>query len=560
MLRINNLKIRKDLTEKEIFEFAISKFHINKNDIINMFISRKSIDARKKDDVFYSYSIDLEVKNEQKYKKLEKIKVINLPQIEIKRNSKFKPVIVGAGPAGLFAALTLVQNGIKPIIIEQGKTVEERKKDVEAFLNNGKLNTLSNVQFGEGGAGTFSDGKLTTGISSPYCKKVIQEFVNFGAPKQILYLHKPHIGTDNLINIIKNMREYIKSKGGEFLFNQKVTDFEFKNNHICAIYCDKKKIETDSVILAIGHSSRDTFEKLYKKGVKMEAKNFSVGVRIEHLQSEINKSQYGTITKLKLPPAEYKMAYHSPTGRSCYTFCMCPGGQVMASSSEEKTIVTNGMSNFLRNGKNANSALLVNVTPDDFFDNSPLAGIYFQKDLEEKAFILGGRNYYAPVQRVEDFIKNQKSTFIGSIEPSYKPGVTLSNLNEILPQFISNTLKEGIIYFDKKLKGFANPDSILTGLETRSSSPVKILRNEDLCSNINGLYPCGEGAGYAGGIMSAAVDGIKCAIKIATSSGFGWQQYINLKYRVSDQTSACTSATWSNLHIKFKIVGCDTKV
>ena len=269
MLRINNLKIRKDLTEKEIFEFAISKFHINKNDIINMFISRKSIDARKKDDVFYSYSIDLEVKNEQKYKKLEKINVINLPQIEIKRNSKFKPVIVGAGPAGLFAALTLVQNGIKPIIIEQGKTVEERKKDVESFLNNGKLNTLSNVQFGEGGAGTFSDGKLTTGISSPYCKKVIQEFVNFGAPKQILYLHKPHIGTDNLINIIKNMREYIKSIGGEFLFNQKVTDFEFKNNHICAIYCDKKKIETDIVILAIGHISRETFEKLYKKGVKM---------------------------------------------------------------------------------------------------------------------------------------------------------------------------------------------------------------------------------------------------------------------------------------------------
>ena len=391
------------------------------------------------------------------------------------------------------------------------------------MLKRGQLNSQSNIAFGEGGAGTFSDGKLTTGISSPYCKKVIQEFVNFGAPKQILYLHKPHIGTDNLINIIKNMREYIKSKGGEFLFNQKVTDFEFKNNHICAIYCDKKKIETDSVILAIGHSSRDTFEKLYKKGVKMEAKNFSVGVRIEHLQSEINKSQYGTITKLKLPPAEYKMAYHSPTGRSCYTFCMCPGGQVMASSSEEKTIVTNGMSNFLRNGKNANSALLVNVTPDDFFDNSPLAGIYFQKDLEEKAFILGGRNYYAPVQRVEDFIKNQKSTFIGSIEPSYKPGVTLSNLNEILPQFISNTLKEGIIYFDKKLKGFANPDSILTGLETRSSSPVKILRNEDLCSNINGLYPCGEGAGYAGGIMSAAVDGIKCAIKIATSSGFKWQ-------------------------------------
>ncbi len=514
MLRINNLKIRKDLTEKEILQFAINKFHINKNDVINMFISRKSIDARKKEDVFYSYSIDLEVRDEQKYKKLEKINSTTFPKIEVKRNSKYAPVIVGAGPAGLFAALTLVQNGIKPIIIEQGKTVEERKKDVESFLNTGKLNTLSNVQFGEGGAGTFSDGKLTTGISSPYCKKVIQEFVNFGAPKQILYLHKPHIGTDNLINIIKNMREYIKSKGGKFLFNQKVTDFEFKNNHVYAIYCDSNKIETDSVILAIGHSSRDTFETLYKKGVKMEAKNFSVGVRIEHLQSAINQSQYGTITKLNLPPAEYKMAYHSPNGRSCYTFCMCPGGQVMASSSEEKTIVTNGMSNFLRNGKNANSALLVNVTPADFLNKSALAGIYFQKSLEEKAFTLGGCNYYAPIQRVEDFIKNKKSTFIGSIEPSYKPGVTLSNLNDILPSFVSTTLKEGIIYFDKKLSGFANPDSILTGLETRSSSPVKIPRNENLCANITGLYPCGEGAGYAGGIMSAAVDGIKCALAI----------------------------------------------
>ena len=266
------------------------------------------------------------------------------------------------------------------------------------------------------------------------------------------------------------------------------------------------------LILAIGHSSRDTFQKIYEKGILLEPKNFSVGVRIEHLQIEINKAQYGNITKLKLPAADYKLAYHSPSGRSCYTFCMCPGGTVMPSSSEKNTIVTNGMSYYARNGKNANSAVLVNVTPSDFANNSPLAGIYFQENLEKKAFELGGANYFAPVQRFEDFYKNRKSEFIGSIEPSYKPGYTLSNLNDIIPNFVSSTLKEGILYFDTKLKGFANPDSILTGMETRSSSPVKILRNEELISNINGIYPCGEGAGYAGGIMSAAVDGIKCAI------------------------------------------------
>ena len=519
MLRISNLKTRKDFSDSEILDLAIAKNNLNKDDITKIFISKKSIDARNKDDVHYSYSIDFEVKNENlnKYKKFAKVKKLEYPKFNINRKSTLRPVIIGAGPAGLFAGLTLVQNGIKPIIIEQGKTIEERKKDIEEFQKTGQLNTLSNVQFGEGGAGTFSDGKLTSGINSPYCRKVLEEFVNFGAPNQILYLTKPHIGTDNLINIIKNMREYIISKGGEFLFNEKVTDFEFTDNKISAVYCSKK-IETDSVILAIGHSSRDTFEKLYEKGVNMEAKDFSVGVRIEHLQSEINKAQYGTITKLNLPPAEYKLAYHSPNKHSCYTFCMCPGGQVMASSSEDNTIVTNGMSNFARDGVNSNSALLVGITKSDYISNynesSPLSGMYFQKDLEEKAFKLGGNNYNAPVQRVEDFISNKKSTFIGSIKPSYKPGVTLSNLNDILPEFVCETLKEGLIYFDTKLKGFANPDSILTGVETRTSSPVRILRNENLVSNIDGLYPCGEGAGYAGGIMSAAVDGIKCAIEV----------------------------------------------
>lgn len=519
MLRISNFKIRKDLSDSEVLDLAIAKNNINKNDITNIVISKKSIDARNKDDVHYSYSIDFEITNENsnKYKKFAKVKELEYPKFEINRTSQLRPVIVGAGPAGLFAALTFVENGFKPIIIEQGKCVEERKKDIEEFQKTGKLNKLSNVQFGEGGAGTFSDGKLTSGINSPYCRKVLEEFVRFGAPKQILYLTKPHIGTDNLINIIKNMREYIISKGGEFLFNEKVTDFEFSNNKISAVYCSKK-IETDGVILAIGHSSRDTFETLYEKGVNMEAKDFSVGVRIEHLQSKINEAQYGTKTTLNLPPAEYKLAYHSPNKHSCYTFCMCPGGQVMASSSEENTIVTNGMSNFARDGVNSNAALLVGITKSDYIDDynesSPLSGMYFQKDLEEKAFKLGGSNYNAPIQRVEDFISNKKSTFIGSIKPSYKPGVTLSNLNDILPNFVCETLKEGIIYFDTKLKGFANPDSILTGVETRTSSPVRILRNENLVSNIDGLYPCGEGAGYAGGIMSAAVDGIKCAIEV----------------------------------------------
>lgn len=511
MYRINNLKIRKDISNEKVFEIALKKFHIKKSDVSTWHISKKSIDARKKEDVHYSYAIDLDLR--KNYPHIEKIKIIDLPKVNTNSTLLNAPIIIGAGPAGLFAALTLIQRNYKPIIIEQGESVEIRKKNVDDFLLSGKLNTSSNVQFGEGGAGTFSDGKLTTGINSPYCKKVLEEFVNFGAPEEILYLSKPHIGTDNLIKIIKNIRNYIISKGGSFLFNEKVTNIEIINNKVVAIYCSKK-IETNNVILAIGHSSRDTFEMLLNNGIHLEAKNFSVGVRIEHLQKMINNSQYGSITKLNLPPADYKLAYHSNSGRACYSFCMCPGGIVMPSSSEENTIVTNGMSYYKRDGVNSNSALLVNVTPDDFKGTSPLAGVYFQKDLETKAFILGGNNYYAPIQRTQDFFLNKKSTFIGNIIPTYQPGVTLSNLQEILPDFVSQTLKEGIEYFDTKIHGFADPNGILTGLETRSSSPVKILRNENLVSNIQGLFPCGEGAGYAGGIMSAAIDGIKCALKL----------------------------------------------
>ena len=514
MIKITNIKIRADLSDDELFEKIYKKYKINKNDVTEKRIIKKSIDARNKADIFYNYSVELECKNENKIKNVQIVKKEEPFKIIVNRKSSKRPVIIGAGPAGLFSALTLAQNGIKPIIIEQGKTVDERKKDVEEFQKTGKLNTLSNVQFGEGGAGTFSDGKLTSGIHNPLCKIVLKEFYNFGAPEQILYINKPHIGTDNLINIIRNMRNEIIKLGGEFLFNEKVTDFEFENLKVTAVICSKR-IETDTVILAIGHSARSTFEKLYEKGVKMEKKNFSIGVRIEHKQSMINKSQYGEITKLKLPPAEYKMAYHGEN-RSCYTFCMCPGGTVIASSSEPETIVTNGMSVYARNGENANSAVLVNVTPNDFKGESPLEGMYFQKDLEQKAFKLGGSNYNAPIQRFEDFENNVKSTHIGEIKPTYKPGVTLSNLNEILPDFISKTLVEGIKYFDKSIKGFAHPDAILTGVETRSSSPVQITRNENKQSNIKGLYPCGEGAGYAGGIMSAAVDGIKCAIAVLT--------------------------------------------
>lgn len=517
-LKIDNIKIREDLSQVDIIKKACIKNKIDFNLVQDWQILKKSIDARNKNDIFYNYAVMLEVKKDIDKKHLSKnVSIITdekLPINEIKvlRKSSRPPIIIGAGPAGLFCALTLIDNGIKPIIVEQGKEVNKREQDVNLFFKEGILNTSSNVQFGEGGAGTFSDGKLTTNLHTPLCKKVIDEFIKFGAPDQIAYINKPHIGTDNLVKIVANMRNYIIQNGGKFLFNTKAVDFTTKENKINSLICIQDgqalELDTDTIILAIGHSSRDMFKTLYKKNVNIEQKNFSVGVRIEHKQEMINKAQYGTNTKLKLPPAEYKLAYHGEN-HSCYTFCMCPGGKVVASSSEENTIVTNGMSKFARDEENANSAILVNVTPNDLNSSDPLAGMYFQKELEEKAFILGGKNYYAPIQRVEDFLNNKKSTFIGEVKPSYKPGLTLSNLQEILPDFVIKTLKEGIIYFDSKLKGFGLPDSILTGVETRSSSPITIKRNEELMSNIEGLYPCGEGAGYAGGIVSAAVDGIK---------------------------------------------------
>lgn len=515
MLRLENIKIYADLTDDEVIKEACKKYKLDFKDVKKYSIYKKSIDARDKEKIFYNYTVDIDYTGNQNTKNIKSVneEEFNL-NINVKRKAETRPVIIGAGPAGLFCGLILIQNGIKPIIIEQGKKVEDRKKDVDEFLETGILKTNSNVQFGEGGAGTFSDGKLTTNSKNPLCRKVLKEFVKFGAPSQIMYINKPHIGTDNLINVISNMRNYIIKMGGTFFFEEKVIDFEIESGKIKSVITNKnKKIETEAVVLAIGHSARDTIEKLYSKGINMEKKNFSVGVRIEHKQEMINNSQYGNKTKLKLPPAEYKLAYHGKE-RSCYTFCMCPGGVVIGSSSNNGEIVTNGMSKFARDGENANSALLVDVTPEDFKGDSPLEGMYFQSKLEQKAFELGGSNFFAPIQRVEDFLNNKKTTEIGEIKPTYKPGVTFSNFHELFPDYIIQTLKEGILDFDKKIKGFANPDSILTAIESRSSSPVRILRDENLESNIHGLYPCGEGVGYAGGIMTAAVDGIKCAVRI----------------------------------------------
>ncbi len=517
MIRLKNIKIRENLNEEQVFKRAISKNKIKPEEVERWYIYKKSIDARKKYDIFYNYTIDVQLKNKKKETKFEQVETNEFPSIDVNRKSNYQPVIIGAGPAGLFAGLIMVDNGVKPIILERGKQIEERIKDVEKFIQNREFNITSNIQFGEGGAGTFSDGKLNTGNSSnAYTIKVLEEFVKFGAPKEILYTAKPHIGTDNLRNIVKNIREYIISKGGKVLFNEQVTDFEIKDGKIKAVKCSKR-IETDSVILAIGHSARDTFKRLYELGVEIKPKNFAVGARIEHLQENINIAQYGENPQLDgLPVADYKLVYHAKNGRTCYTFCMCPGGQVMASNSEENSIVTNGMSNFARDGKNANSALLVNIMVSDYYRNSPLDGMYFQEELEKKAFELGGKNYNAPAQKVKDFLNNRKTTEFGNVKPTYMPGVTGADLNKILPQFVSETMKEAIIELDKKLHGFADDDAVLTGVETRSSSPVQITRDAiDLNSiNVHGLYPCGEGAGYAGGIMTAAVDGIKCAIKV----------------------------------------------
>ncbi len=528
MLRINNIKMPINHNDDDLKKAVENMLDINKKEFKSFEITGQAIDARNKNNIIYVYSVDIALINEDKYKdlpnvrKMEKSEYI-VEKVELKNRKR--PVIVGSGPSGLFAALILAEAGLKPIIIEQGKKVEERQKDVYNFFKDGKFNKYSNVQFGEGGAGTFSDGKLTTNTNNFRMQKVYSEFVLAGAEKKISYMSKPHVGTDKLIGIMKNIRKKIEDLGGEYRFQNKLVSITYENSKITEaiieILSDKSdtedeihneiyKIDTDIVILAIGHSSRDTFYMLNEKNIKMERKIFSVGVRIEHKQSMINHSQYGKFAD-KLPAAEYKLSVKLENGRGVYTFCMCPGGVVVPAASEEGRLVVNGMSYSKRNLENANSAILVNVYPDDFGEGGVLAGVEFQRKLEEKAFELGGSDYKAPVQLFGDFVKNVKSEKLGKVKPSYAKGYKFANLNECFPDYINISLKEGIQLMDRKIKGFANYDSVLSAVESRSSSPVKIPRNEKFFSNIDGIIPCGEGAGYAGGIMSAAVDGIKCA-------------------------------------------------
>lgn len=511
MFRIDEYKVFENISDEKLFEKVIKKYKINKRDIVSITIIRKSVDCRKKDNIHFSYSFALELRNEEKYTYLKKY---NQPEIKIEnhRDSKYSPIIIGAGPAGLFCALTMVENGIAPIIVEQGEMVDQRLKTVQAYKDDAsQFNCYSNVQFGEGGAGTFSDGKLTTNVNSPLINMVLNYFVKFSAPKEILYQSKPHIGTDNLVNIMKNIREYIQSKGGRYYFNTRFLDYH-KENGLIHVICDCQKFTTDTLVLAVGHSARNVYELLKQKEIVLTRKNFALGVRIEHLQKDLNYAQYGDC-KLDLPQAEYKLAYHGQQ-RDCYSFCMCPGGYVVASNSEKDGIVTNGMSYYNRDNINCNSALLVNVKTSDFSGDDPLSGMYFQRELEHKAFIFGGNNGNAPIQKVGDFQEGCTSLSFGKVLPTYLPGVTMCDLNDFLPDFIKDTLKQALPYFDHKIKGFNDKDSLLTAIESRSSSPVTIKRNEFMLSSDDQIYPIGEGAGYAGGITTAAIDGIKAAIRI----------------------------------------------
>lgn len=527
MIRINGISLPLDYEEEDLTKYAAESLKINRSNIERVSLNKRSIDARKKNNIRFNASLNVFVKgNENSIIRkcsgatvVEEYKYI-LPTRKIIDKP---PIIIGSGPCGLFAALILAQAGQKSIVLERGRDVDNRSSDVNRFRSVGELDTTSNIQFGEGGAGTFSDGKLNTGTKDGRIRKILEEFVNHGAPEDILYLAKPHIGTDRLRTAIKNIREKIISLGGTVMFETRVTDIESRNGKITAVIAEqngnKIKLYSDNVILAVGHSARDTFEMLVGNKIKMEQKPFSIGVRIEHLQENINKAQYGDYYKnIHLPAADYKLAVHLESGRGVYTFCMCPGGYVVAAASEKGRLVTNGMSEYARDGINANSAVLVGINPKDFGSEEILAGVAVQRRLEESAFSLGGENYSAPVQRVCDFLNKVPSSAVGSVIPSYKPGYTLTNLNECLPEFITDSLREGLLILDRKLKGFADGDAVLTAVESRSSSPVRILRNEKMQSvSMEGLYPCGEGAGYAGGIMSAAVDGIKAAEMILLS-------------------------------------------
>jgi uncharacterized FAD-dependent dehydrogenase len=525
MIRIRDIALPFDHAEAALGKAVAEKLGIEPGLLMTFTVVRQAIDARKKNRILAVYTVDVEMAAEPAVL----ARCAGNPQIEPAPDMAYQapvpvpqdaggqsPVIVGSGPCGLLAGLVLAQAGCRPLVIERGKDVLARVKDVQTFWNDGLLDPESNVPFGEGGAGTFSDGKLTTQIKdkSNRVRKVLTEFVAAGAPAEILTLARPHIGTDNLIRVVQNLRQAILSLGGQVRFQTRLTGLHLRNGRIAgAVVNEGEIIPTDALVLAVGHSARDTFEMLHASGVTMEAKPFSIGVRIEHPQSVIDAAQYGRHAgHPRLKAADYKLVHHCPNGRAAYTFCMCPGGQVIASSSEPGGIVTNGMSVYRRNRPNANSALLVGVGPGDFAAEGPLAGIAFQRFWERKAFEIGGANYFAPVQRVGDFLLSRPSRSLGQVTPSYTPGVTCCDLAEALPDFVTETLRLAIGQLDHKLRGFAMPDAVMTAVESRSSSPVRIVRDETFQNPaVGGLYPAGEGAGYAGGIVSAAVDGIKVA-------------------------------------------------